>query len=43
MLCEEKGAVLRVILINEKGELCIDEYKKLLCRKTRIVAVAHNL
>jgi len=41
MLCEEKGAVLKVIPINEKGELLIDEYKKLLCNKTKIVAVTH--
>ena len=41
MLCEEKGAVLKVIPINENGELRIDEYKKLLCSKTRIVAVTH--
>jgi cysteine desulfurase/selenocysteine lyase len=40
-LCEEKGAVLKVIPINEKGELLIDEYKKLLCSKTKIVAVTH--
>jgi len=41
MLCKEKGAVLKVIPINEKGELLIDEYKKLLCSKTKIVAVTH--
>jgi len=41
VLCEEKGAVLKVIPINENGELRIDEYKKLLCSKTRIVAVTH--
>ena len=41
ILCEEKGAVLKVIPINEKGELLIDEYKKLLCDKTKIVAVTH--
>jgi len=41
MLCEEKGAVLKIIPINEKGELLIDEYKKLLCGKTKIVAVTH--
>jgi len=41
ILCEEKGAVLKVIPINEKGELLIDEYKKLLCNKTKIVAVTH--
>jgi len=41
ILCEEKGAVLKVIPINEKGELLIDEYKKLLCDKTKMVAVTH--
>jgi len=41
ILCEEKGAVLKVIPINEKGELLMDEYKKLLCNKTKIVAVTH--
>jgi len=41
ILCEEKGAVLKVIPINEKGELLIDEYKKLLCVKTKMVAVTH--
>jgi cysteine desulfurase/selenocysteine lyase len=41
ILCEEKGAVLKVIPINEKGELLIDEYKKLLCDKTKIIAVTH--
>jgi len=41
MLCEEKGAVLKIIPINEKGELLIEEYKKLLCDKTKIVAVTH--
>jgi len=41
ILCEEKGAVLKVIPINENGELFIDEYKKLLCSKTKIVAVTH--
>jgi len=41
MLCQEKGATLRVIPINEKGELLIDEYKKLLNDKTKLVAVTH--
>jgi len=41
ILCEEKGAVLKVIPINEKGELLMDEYKKLLCNKTKIVAITH--
>lgn len=40
-VCEEKGAVLKVVPINADGELIIDEYKKLLNNKTKIVAVAH--
>lgn len=42
MLCERKGAVLKVIPVNEDGELILDEYKKLLSEKTRIVAVGHT-
>ncbi|MBI3500527.1 MAG: aminotransferase class V-fold PLP-dependent enzyme, partial [Bacteroidetes bacterium] len=34
-LCEEKGAVLKVIPINDAGELRIDEFKKLLSEKTK--------
>lgn len=41
MLCEEKGAKLRVAPINERGELLLDEFEKLLNRKTKIVAVGH--
>lgn len=41
MLCERKNAVLKVIPINDKGELMIDEYQKLLSSKTKIVAVNH--
>ncbi|MFC2151486.1 SufS family cysteine desulfurase [Bacteroidota bacterium] len=39
MLCERKNAILRVIPINEKGELLLDEYEKLISPKTKIVAV----
>lgn len=39
MLCEEKGAILKVIPVNEKGELIIDEYVKLLSDKTKLVSV----
>jgi cysteine desulfurase/selenocysteine lyase len=39
MLCERKNAILKVIPINEKGELLIDEYQKLISPKTKIVAV----
>lgn len=41
MICEETGAKLRVIPINDAGELVMDEYAKLLSPTTRIVAVTH--
>ena len=41
ILIEEKGATLKVIPVNEKGELVIDEYRKLLNPRTRLVAVNH--
>lgn len=41
MLCERKNAVLKVIPITEEGELILDEYKKLLSPKTKLVAVTH--
>ena len=39
MICERKKAVLKVIPINDKGELLLDEYQKLISPKTKIVAV----
>jgi cysteine desulfurase/selenocysteine lyase len=41
MLCEEKNAVLRVAPINDRGELILEEFEKLLNTRTRLVAVAH--
>jgi len=41
MLCEEKGAHLRVVPITDSGELRLDEYERLLTPRTRIVAVTH--
>ncbi len=41
MLCEEKGAVLRVIPMNDAGELIQDEYEALLNERTKLVAVTH--
>jgi cysteine desulfurase/selenocysteine lyase len=41
LLCEEKGAKLRVAPINDRGELLLEEFEKLLTPKTKIVAVAH--
>jgi cysteine desulfurase/selenocysteine lyase len=39
MLCEEKGARLRVIPMNDAGELLIEEYEGLLNERTKLVAV----
>jgi cysteine desulfurase/selenocysteine lyase len=41
MLCERTGAILKVIPMNDKGELVLSEYDKLLSDKTKIVAVNH--
>ncbi len=41
MLCERTGAVLKVIPMNENGELIMTEFDKLLSDKTKIVAVNH--
>jgi len=41
MLCERKNAKLKVIPINDKGELILDTYKQMLSEKTKIVAVTH--
>ena len=41
ILCEEKGARLRVVPISDSGELLLDEFEKLLGPRTKIVAVTH--
>ena len=41
MLAEEKGARIRVVPINDAGELLIDEYEKLFNERTKFVGVAH--
>ena len=41
LLQERKGIRLRVIPINDRGELLLDEYEKLFNKRTRIVAVTH--
>lgn len=41
MIAEERGAKIRVIPMNEAGELIIDEYENLLNDRTKIVAVTH--
>jgi cysteine desulfurase/selenocysteine lyase len=39
MMCDRKGAILKVIPINDRGEILFDEYLKLLNNRTKIVAV----
>ena len=41
LACKKSGAVLKVIPINTKGEIQLDEYNKLISNKTKIVAVSH--
>ena len=41
MLCEEKGATLRVAPIDDAGEVDLDAYERLLGARTRLVAIAH--
>jgi cysteine desulfurase / selenocysteine lyase len=39
MMCERKGAVLKAIPINDRGEIILEEYYKLLSSRTRMVSV----
>lgn len=41
VLCEEKGAILKVIPINDKGELLLDEYEKTITERTKLVSIVH--
>ena len=41
MLCEKTGAIMKVIPMNQDGELIFSEYEKLLSNKTRVVFVNH--
>jgi cysteine desulfurase/selenocysteine lyase len=41
VLCEERGAQLRVVPMNLRGELIVEEYEKLLTPRTSLVAVTH--
>ena len=41
MLCEETGAKLRIVPVNDAGELLLDEYAKMLSERVKIVAVGH--
>ncbi len=41
MLAEEKGAKIRVVPVNDRGELQLDEYRKLFSSRTKFVGVMH--
>jgi cysteine desulfurase/selenocysteine lyase len=41
ILCEERGATLRVVPINDRGEFIFEEYEKLLSPRTKLVSVVH--
>lgn len=41
ILCQEKGARLKVVPISDEGEFLLDDYEKLLSERTRLVAVTH--
>ena len=41
LLAAKKGIAIKVIPMNDRGELLLDEYKKLFTEKTRLVSVAH--
>jgi cysteine desulfurase/selenocysteine lyase len=41
MLCDEKGAKLRVVPIDDRGDLILEELERLLSPRTKILAVSH--
>lgn len=41
ILCEEKNAKLKVIPVNEQGELVIEEFEKLITERTKLIAVVY--
>lgn len=41
MLAEEKGVCLRFIPVNDKGEMNLEEYARMLSKKTKLVSIAH--
>lgn len=41
MICDEKGARLRIIPVNDQGELSLDEYEKMLGNRVKLVAIGH--
>lgn len=41
MLCEETGAILKVVPINDDGEMIMEEFDALLSEKTKLVSIVH--
>jgi cysteine desulfurase / selenocysteine lyase len=41
MVAKEKGAVLRVAPVNDRGEIMLEDYQKLLGPRTKVVAISH--
>lgn len=41
MIAKEKGAVIRVIPVNDRGEVMLEEYQALLGPRTKLVSLAH--
>ena len=41
LVCEQTGAVLKVIPINQRGELVLEVFKSLLSERTRLVSIVH--
>lgn len=41
MICEDKNAQLKIIPINEAGEILLEDFEKLINEKTRIISIAH--
>lgn len=41
MLREEIGVIIKIAPINDEGEFIIDEFEKLLCNRTKLVAISH--
>ncbi len=42
MLCEQTGAVLKVVPVNDTGEVDLEAYERLLTRRTRLAAITHT-
>ena len=42
LLCEEKGAVLKVIPMNDSGELIMEEFEKMLSSKVKFISISHT-